>query len=219
VIGSLILIPWPETVWTAAGRIAGRTPLPLTEVGQKRAREWAVRLSSGRLSPVYSGTETASLETARVIADYCRARRKPMEALAEVDSGLWDGLTVTELKRRYPKVFKRWYDDPSSVCPPEGEDVVDAATRLQGALERVGRRLAGRQVALVTGPVALGIVRCLLEDVALNRLRGMLPGEPVRYSVEVADGGIRGSVASEDGESAAGSGIPIASNGPDNGAR
>lgn len=182
-MSTLVLIPWPETTWSAAGRLAGRTPVPLSDAGRDQARVLGEGLAGTGLSLVYSGTEQASTETARIIAKPSRARLKPMAELAEVDAGLWDGLTTEELKRRYPKVFKRWYEDPSAVCPPEGEDLADAYERLHDSVSKVVRKLGDRSVAVVLGPLAFAVARCGLEEAELTRVRSMMSSEPIHYSL------------------------------------
>ena len=182
-MNSLVLIPWAQTAWSEAGRIAGRIPLPLTEGGQHQAQAWADRLAPSGISVVYSSNERTSLETARILADRCGARRKIVEDLVEVNAGLWDGLTAEALKRRYPKVFKRWYDDPSSVCPPEGEDVTDAFLRLDESLERITRRRGDWNAAVVLGPLAFAVARCVVESVELTEVRAKMFDQPLRYAV------------------------------------
>ena len=185
-MNSFVLIPWPETVWSAVDRIATRTPLPLTDVGQTQARAWAEGLAGVGLSVIYSSDERTSVETARIVANSCRARHRMMPVLAEVDAGLWEALTTDELRRRYPKIFKRWYDDPSSVCPPEGEDLEDARERLRESLARVVRKHSGENVAVVLGPLAFALARCVIESVEPARARSLIHDKPLRY--EFADG-------------------------------
>lgn len=180
-MGTLVLIPWPETVWSAAGRIAGRTPLPLTETGQALVHSWTNALPGKQLRTVFSSDEQASTETARVVAQRCSAKHKILPDLVEVDAGLWDGLTTDELKRRYPKVFKRWLEDPSTVCPPEGEAVAAARERLAASLEQMTRKLGHHEAAAVLGPVAFGIMRCVIESAELVALRSLMHVEPLRY--------------------------------------
>ncbi len=180
-VSSLVLIPWAETAWSAAGRIAGRTPLPLTDVGQDQARSWAESISEYDVDVVYSSDERASVETAEIIAEKLDATHKTMVGVAEVDPGLWDGLTLDDLKRRHAKVFKKWYQDPSSVCPPEGEDLGDAQERLRGAVERVLRKNGEAGKAVVLGPVALSLIRCWLDQADLDQARSLVPEGPCHY--------------------------------------
>lgn len=185
---TLVFVPWPETTWSAEDRVAGSTPLPLTSGGREQAAAWAGSLVPLGLQVVYSSFEPASVETARILARRCRTKHKKLEALAEVDAGLWDGLTTQELKRRYPRIFKRWYDDPSSVCPPEGEDLAEAFGRLQAGLERIRGKPEPARAAAVFGPLAFAVARCVIESAGLTGVRGMMRQDPVCYRFAGGEG-------------------------------
>lgn len=180
-MSTLVLVPWGETAWSANGRIIGRTPLPLTHAGRERCASWGAWLASLNVQVVFSGGEEEAAETAKIIVDKCGARHKLQPLLAEVDAGLWTGLTHSELRRRDSKVFKRWYDDPTSVCPPEGEDVIAASKRLGDALLALLRRKCNRNVAVILGPIAFAVARCTLEMVDLAKVRSMMHDEPMHY--------------------------------------
>ena len=199
----LVLIPWPQTAWSEAGRIAGHTPVPLNDAGRNRALAWGKELAGFGLSTVYSGDEPASTETARIIAKPCRARRKTLPDLAEVDAGLWDGLTSEELKRRYPKTFKRWWEDPSAVSPPEGEDLAAACQRLREAVAKVTDKRGNHPVALVLGPLAFAVTRCVLEAGELSEVRSLMHDEPLRYKLDDAQPSAEPALPLPEGEDAA----------------
>lgn len=193
-MAEIVLVPWPETPWSAAGRLAGRTPLPLTESGLQQACAWAdVMAGQGPITSAFSSGEQTSTQTARVIADRCDARHRLMADLVEVDAGLWEGLTADELNRRYPKVFKRWRDDPSSVCPPEGEELGEAHDRVKLALDRLVRKYSGRGMAVVLGPLAFALARCVVESVDPSQVRSLERSEPVRY--KLVDNAVEASAA------------------------
>ncbi len=178
-MASLVLIPWAETCWSAEGRVVSGTPLPLTPAGISQAQSWGKALVG--LDRLVCSDERASVETATLVAGETRARRKQLPELAEVDVGLWDGLTIDELKRRYPKIFKRWYDDPTSVRPPEGEDLLEASHRLRAAIEQVTRKMGKSDTGVVLGPLAFGVVRCIVESRGIHEVRSMMHDAPLRY--------------------------------------
>jgi broad specificity phosphatase PhoE len=178
---SLVLIPWAETEWSAAGRVAGGTPLPLTENGRSVARHWAESMAAAGPGTLYSSEEQTSVDVARVIASRTGGTCKIVPDLAEVDVGLWDGLTVEELKRRYPKTFKKWNADPSSVCPPEGEELEHARGRIFRAFEAILRKGDGQCIGVVLGPLAFALARCWLETAEVCDLHAMVHTEPLRF--------------------------------------
>ena len=57
---------------------------------------------------------------------------------------------------------------PASVCPPGGETLGQAQERLRGALISVLKRQKDRVPLLVLRPMALGLLRCLLEKKGLE---------------------------------------------------
>jgi broad specificity phosphatase PhoE len=133
------------------------------------------------LQTVYSSEEQTSVETAQIVAARTGAERKTVAELAEVSFGLWKGLTTEDLKRRYPKTFKKWRNDPSSVCPPEGEDMEVAYQRLDKVFHKLTNKPEGSSTGVVLGPLALALARCRVELVELARAHQMAQDEPLRY--------------------------------------
>ena len=177
----MVLIPWGKTAWSEADRLSSRVPLSLSDSGELQVDAWAEELAGIELHTLYCSDEPASIETVRIVARRGRARQRVMLELAEVDTGLWAGLTRDELKRRYPKVFKKWWSDSTSVSPPEGESVTAAFQRLQEAVEQMTRQEGSRSFAVVAGPLAFALIRCMMESVNPARMQTLLHAGPLRY--------------------------------------
>ena len=178
---SMVLVPWGLTDWGQAGRLAGRTPLPLNLAGQQQAAQWGNELAGRELVAVYCGDEPTARETAQKVAERAEVRPRQLSGLGEVDVGLWEGLTYAQVESRFPKIYRRWVEDPASVCPPEGESLDTASARLQQALERIAGKHKGSAVAIVLGPIALALARCHLERARSKQFHQMKAGEPVWY--------------------------------------
>lgn len=200
VLDALYLIPWPQTIWSESDRIASSTPLPLSDSGKEVAHAWAEELAESGINLVYSSDEQTSLETVEIITRKCGRKTKTITELKEVDAGLWDGLTTEELKRRYPKIFKKWLADPSSVCPPEGEEIQEAYLRLKGAMEWMILKQAAHRIAIVLGPLAYGLIRCMIDSVEPDKIRSLMQDKPVRYFAvgSLAEWGITVSATESD---------------------
>ena len=181
---SLVLIPWGETSWHAGGRLASRTPLPLTANGRAQAGQWGEALGARELSVIFASSEQASQETATLIAERSEAKRKHREGLEEIDFGLWEGLTEEQLNTRYSKLYKAWVDDPAAVCIPDGEDVAHAAERIAAALRQIVKKHRNGPVGAVLGPTVLALGRCEFENAPISRLREFIAEEPVWYELD-----------------------------------
>jgi probable phosphoglycerate mutase len=136
--GEVLLIRHGETEWSRSGRHTGRTDLPLTEQGRQEA---------GRLVPVLGGTPFARViasPLARARQTCCLAGLEPLmeidDDLQEWDYGLYEGLTIEEIRSRSPGwlIFRDG--------APDGE-------RPEQVVRRVDRFLAGIRHA--SGPVAV----------------------------------------------------------------
>ncbi|HUU85703.1 MAG TPA: histidine phosphatase family protein [Phycisphaerae bacterium] len=178
---SLVLVPWGLTDWGQAGRLAARTPLPLNATGQQQAAQWGNELAGRELVAVYCGDDPTARETAKSVAARSEVRLRQVRGLEEVDLGLWEGLTYAQVESRFPKIYRRWIEDPASVCPPDGECLDAAAERLQQTLDRIARKHKGSTVAIVLGPVALALARCHLERADSGRFHRMKADEPIWY--------------------------------------
>ena len=181
---SLVLIPWASTGWQASGRLASRTPLPLSDEGRAQAAAWGDALAARELVTLYSSEEQSSMETASLVVERSEAKRKHMEALDEIDFGLWEGLTEAQLSDRFPKLFKKWVEDPHSVSIPDGEELGKAAARIKAALRQIVKKHRNGAVGVVLGPTVLALGRCELEQVPLGRLREFVVHEPVWYELD-----------------------------------
>jgi len=174
--------------------LATHTPLTLCDEGRAQAAQWGDAVAAAHTRVVYGSDEQTSLETAEIIAARSGARRKTVSALAEVDAGLWDGLTAEELFKRYPKTFKRWRAEPSSVRPPKGEAVEPAFERLVAALSQTLKKRNGHPPAIVVGPMAGAIIRCLIEDGNHELLRHFALERPLCYNAASNGEGFVGPV-------------------------
>jgi broad specificity phosphatase PhoE len=181
---TVVLIPWADTDWSREGRLNARTPVSLNAQGRRRALHWANVLASRELAAVYGSPETPALQTAAVFAERAEVRLRQVRDLKELDVGLWEGLTEPQVRQRYPRVFRQWTDHPASVCPPDGENLADAAARIRKAIARITRKHRNHTVGVVLGPFALALARCALENRNLGELRGLTSLEPVWYEVE-----------------------------------
>ena len=162
---TVLLVRSGPSSWDEAGRLEGRSDLPLAGDAVETVRNAiARRTRDGGLLPdlvLYWG-EHGCKQTADVVSGQAACKSKVSEGVAPMSLGLWEGTLEAELLERNPKPFKRWLSDPSSVTAPEGESTGEFEERIIGVLGRVAEKHAGRVVAMVMRPMEFAIVSALL---------------------------------------------------------
>lgn len=160
----IILVSAGQTQWRVEGRLAGDTDLPLTELGHRQAVADSNAISHLKPTLVRCGPEHATKQTATVIAHELGIKIKTIKELREMDLGHWEGLAIADFKDRFGKVFRQWRADPTSVEPPDGESLSDAADRLTEGIRRIVKNHGDETIIAVLGQYAWAIIRCKLAD-------------------------------------------------------
>lgn len=124
----VVLVRHGETEWSRAGRHTSSTDLPLTEAGERQARELRSALAgrvfalvlSSPLSRARRTAELAGFDHAQLVAD-----------LRELGYGDYEGRTTADIQREVPG----WTVWTGAV--PNGETVAAAAARVDRVIERI----------------------------------------------------------------------------------
>src|SRR5438477_9195697 len=106
----LVLARHGETEWSLNGRHTGRTDLPLTENGRRRARNLAPRLAGREFALVLRSPLRRAAETCELagLGDGAQVR----DDLREWDYGDYEGITTPEIHAQRPG-WSLWSDG----CP------------------------------------------------------------------------------------------------------
>ena len=158
----IILVRPGSTDYDEQGRIKGNLDIPLSQIGEDQITRTVAELSGHDIQMVYTCPCQAATETASAIADQLHVRQKSVEALTNLDHGLWQGKLIDEVKASQPKVYRQWQEQPETVCPPEGEMVSSAKNRIRSCVEKLVKKHRGGCVALVVPEPLASIVRCQL---------------------------------------------------------
>ena len=182
----IILLPAGQTDWDVDGRIQGDLQVPLSDKGRAKLEASIEELRSLEPKLIYSAETLSAAQTAEVLGERMKLRAKATAKLNEVGFGLWQGLLIDEVKNRHPKVYKRWLDNPPSVCPPDGEPVNDARQRIAGAIQAIAKKHAGEAVIVVCPKAASTLAKSVLDGQPAQRL---LDGASTDGSWEVFETG------------------------------
>jgi len=167
---TLYLVQTGQTVWEEQARFDPAAGAPLTDAGRQAVCDRAAELPAGELGVVYASGGEAEWQTAALLVQHLGGKQRRVQDLREVDYGLWQGLTRQEVKRRNPKIYRKWTEVPGAVRPPDGETLGEAQARVRKALRGVLKRHRDGAAVVVLRPVVLGLARCLLEGADIDRV-------------------------------------------------
>jgi probable phosphoglycerate mutase len=136
-----VLLRHGRTAYNASGRFQGKLDPPLDDVGRRQATAAAEALAARKPSSLLSSSAQRAAGTAEALVARCGLELTTDDRLTEVDNGRWAGLTLAEVRERYPDEHDAWR---------RGDDI-----RIGGAESY--REVAERASAAIAGPVtALG---------------------------------------------------------------
>jgi probable phosphoglycerate mutase len=150
-----------ETDYDVQDRLQGALNIPLNERGQAQVEDMVAALRGSELDVIYASPTEPALSTARRLAEELNLPLKVLDRLANLDLGLWQGLSRAEIRQKQPRVFRHWEDSPESVCPPQGEDCAEVISRVQRALAKLNRR--GGSYAIVASEPLATLVTSVLK--------------------------------------------------------
>jgi broad specificity phosphatase PhoE len=161
---TIVLVRHGETDWNRERRFQGHADIPLNDAGRRQARELAELLRAEGLSAVYTSPLGRARETAEIVAERLELTPIELAALREIDVGDWQGLTVDEVRARYPEQASvAWRSGW-----PNGETHEELSDRVVPALLDLARQREGERILGVThaGPIraALGAATGLSHE-------------------------------------------------------
>jgi broad specificity phosphatase PhoE len=82
--------------------------------------------------------------------------------LIDVNFGRWQGLTATEVKQQYGKIYRSWLETPEKAVIPDGESLADVKNRAWSFLKKIVVKHAGQNIVLVSHRVVHKVLICTL---------------------------------------------------------
>jgi broad specificity phosphatase PhoE len=159
-----------QTAWNLESRFQGRTDIPLDAKGVAQSEEAAARLAALRPTAILSSPLQRAARTAAALAEVTGLPIALDPDLIERGGGVWEGLTNSEIKARYPNEYSSWE-------APDGETSAEVAKRVGTALERaIGRMPDDGPLVVVSHGAALrlGLANLLgLPEEFWDRLGGL----------------------------------------------
>jgi probable phosphoglycerate mutase len=152
------LIRHGEITQSVPRRFVGRTDLPLTEKGCGQFAAVAEYLTGRGVARLMCSPLSRCVQSAGIVGRVLGLEFETVPDLKEIDLGAWEGLTVDEVRERFPGRYEARGSNLAGFRPPGGESFADVQRRAWPAFDAA--------VAETDGPLAIvahgGVNRTLL---------------------------------------------------------
>jgi alpha-ribazole phosphatase len=126
--------------------------------------------TSAGLSAVYCSDLSRAVKSAEIIAAPYGLEPLRLPELRERSFGVWEGMTFTEIKERFPGEFEAWADNPVSHSPVGGESTLQVKERVVKALDEILGRNIGSNIAVVAHGGVNRILLCHVLGMPLENI-------------------------------------------------
>ena len=150
-------------------RFLGRTDLPFNDNGIRQAMILGEHLTSIAFTHVFSSPLQRAVQTAALVSGRKADSITHLEALTEINLGAGKGLTVAEVRSRFPGAYERRGLDLENFRPTGGESFGDLAARCFPALLELAENHCGPLLIVAHAGVNRVVLSRLLHQ-PLQRL-------------------------------------------------
>ena len=101
-------------------------------------------------------------EFAEVIAQDEEIDLEVNKQLTEIDFGDWEDQTLDDIMKEDSGLLNSWWQSPTQVTPPNGEDFHDFRSRVLKAFKEILREYKGKNILIITHS---GVIRIILMSI------------------------------------------------------
>lgn len=134
---TIIMVRHGESETNVRKVFTGQLDAPLTHAGRDQAQRMALYLDKYKVEKIYVSPLQRAVDTADAIVNRQNCVVEKCDALKEINSGLWQGLSFTEIAEKYPDTYRGWKENIGLAMPDSGETCQQLYDRVTEFLEKV----------------------------------------------------------------------------------
>lgn len=167
----LFLIRHGQTDWNLEGKIQGSYDTELNSTGIAQAEELSRKVleNNYRFSKIYSSEQKRAVKTAEILSKAANVDYITIKGLEEINLGLWEGLSWSEVREKFPKEYEEWYNNRRYTKAPKGESYQDMLERVLAAVYKIINENCG-DVAIVTHGAVIMCLQCYITNTPFKEM-------------------------------------------------
>ncbi len=155
----IVLIRPGATDYDGEERIQGALDIPMNHHGLTEVARVVDQLRDMKIEMIYVSPCDSAIQSAEILSKDLDARSKKLDRMQNLNLGLWQGMKVSDVRHKQPKVYRQWQEQPENVLPPDGEMIEQAEQRIRAAMTKILRWHKAGVIALVIPEPLASLVR------------------------------------------------------------
>ncbi|MCX8109666.1 MAG: histidine phosphatase family protein [Syntrophorhabdaceae bacterium] len=131
----LYILRHGETQWNKEEVFRGTKDIPLNNNGLRQAEMAGVYLKDKGIGRILSSPLKRALQTAQAVSKETGVNVEIIDEFTDINFGIWEGLTVEEVKKNYTTDFDLWRSSPEKLCVEGGETLDMVRNRVSKAIK------------------------------------------------------------------------------------
>lgn len=160
----LTIVRHGETVGKSSERLYGSTDIALSNIGTAQMHSVAKYLAGNTYDHIFTSPMQRSIIGAEIISQSINYKTKTMvKGFKEVDFGIWEGMTIPEVKQQYPEAYEEWILKKNDFSYPEGDIRTEFINRVAEASLESFSTIEGTALAVLHKGVMKVVLSTLLN--------------------------------------------------------
>ncbi len=188
----LLLVRHGETAHNAVGRYQGHVQIELNALGHHQAIRVGQRLAQRSIQAIYSSDLVRCLQTIQPLVAAIGLPLTLDQRLREIDVGLWEHLTIPEIRAAYPGNYAAYRQNPGTTIHVGGESYTHLQLRAVTAIQEIiGRHAPDDTVVICTHGGTIRAIACWLLALDVNHYNKMWIDNCAITTLRIEDDHIR----------------------------
>lgn len=157
-----------ETKWNQEGRMQGCKNSNLSSKGIENAKQLGDYLKEIPFDYIYCSPLGRAMETAQHIIGDRSLEIIPCEALREMNFGIWEGMTHTDVEKLYPQQKEYFWKTPMKYQAMEGESFASLLERANSFIEKMKQLKDAENVLVISHAICIKALYAVIKGYTLN---------------------------------------------------
>lgn len=158
----IYLVRHGTTDWNTNEIFRGRVDCPLNAKGRAEAKALAEYFRAVPLDAIYSSPLARATETASIIAGFRGLAVIADPAFTDIDFGLWQGKSISQVKEAYEEIYRIWKEQPEQILFPGGESLAQLGDRAWKGFTRRVEENRGKTLLVVSHRVVIKVLMLMV---------------------------------------------------------